>query len=270
MRTKCAMAALAAAVLMLFPPPTAAQERVGIGYTMVDDGSCSQAGNTLTAEYDRESDSVDVRGMVRVAPSGGDCRQEQVSYDVGVTLYPVQSSVVDVALELGVNEQSASAPYALADMYGSILLRGDGGALFATNLPAGSARTIIAAVGLSREVGPVRITGGFNLVPVDWAMYESGHSVRLGAGYDIGGFNADASADFGAYANFGEVSAGYRHALEGSRFDVGIGLVYRWGIGAIDNGAPLMQLVNDSPFVRAGPPRDDSLLLNLTLGWSPS
>lgn len=268
MRTKCATFALAVAVLMLFPGPLSAQERVGIGYTLVDDGNCTQAAGTLTAEYERSSDALDVRGMLRVEPSGGDCRQDALSYDVSAARY-FAAGAVDVAVEFGANEQAAAAPYALAGADGSIIPRADGGALFGTNLPAGSATTIIGAIGLSRSFGPMRVSGGVNLVPVDWMHHDPGRTIHLAAGFDRGGFALDASIDAGA-AHFGEASAAYRLALDGnSPFDVGIGLVYRWGIGAIDNGAPLMQLVNDARFARAGPPRDDSLLVSFTLGYSP-
>ena len=267
MRAKCVTAALVAALALSVAGPAPAQQRVGIGHTTVDDGNCAEAAHTLTAEYERESDALDLRGMVRVAPSGGDCRQDALSYDVSAARY-FSAGAVDVAVELGASEQAAAAPYALAGAGGSILLRPDGGALFGTNLPAGSARTIIGAVGLSRSFGPVRVTGGVNLVPVEWMQHEPGRTAHFAAGFDRGGFSFDTSVDAGA-AHFGEAAAAYRHALADSRFDVGIGLVYRWGIGAIDNGAPDVQLVNDSPFVRAGPPRDDSLLVSVTLGYSP-
>ena len=267
MRARCVTAALVAALALFIAGPAPAQQRVGIGHTMVDDGGCTEAAHTLTAEYERQSDALDVRGMLRVEPSGGDCRQEALSYDVSAAKY-LAAGAVDVAVEFGASEQAAAAPYALSGADGSILARADGGALFGTNLPAGSARTIIGAIGLSRSFGPMRVSGGVNLVPVDWMHHEPGRTVHLAAGFDRGGWALDASIDAGA-AHFGEAAAAYRLALAETRFDVGIGLVYRWGIGAIDNGAPDVQLVNDSPFVRAGPPRDDSVLVSVTLGYSP-
>ena len=260
-------AALVAVAWLLWAVPSAAQERVGIGYTVVDDGHCAQAAHTLTTEYERSSDALDVRGRLRIAPSGGDCRQEALSYDVSVARY-FDTGPVDIALEFGASEQAAAAPYALATADGRIIPRADGNALFGTHLPAGSAKTIIGAIGLSRSVGPMRVSGGVNLVPVDWMHHDPGRTVHLAAGFDQGAFALDVSIDAGA-AHFGETSAAYRLALDDSRFDVGIGLVYRWGIGAVDNGAPLAQLVNEAPFVLAGPPRDDALLLSITLGYSP-
>ena len=267
MRAKCAMAALAAVASLLVAGPSAAQERVGIGHTMVDDGNCTQAAHTLTAEYERSSDALDVRGMLRFEPSGGDCRQEALSYDVSAARY-FAAGAVDIAVEFGASEQAAAAPYALAGADRRIIPRADGNALFGTNLPVGSATTIIGAIGLSRSFGPMRVSGGVNLVPVDWMHHDPGRTFHLAAGFDRGGFALDASIDAGA-AHFGEASAAYRLVLDDSRFDVGIELVYRWGIGAVDNGAPLVQLVNDARFVRAGPPRDDSLLVSITLGYSP-
>ena len=245
-----------------------AGERIGVGYAMVDDGNCAINAHSLVAEYDLEGEDLEVRGRVRTEPSGGDCRKEAISYDVFVARYfAVFGDSIDAFVEFGANEQSAAAPYALTDKSGNVLLRSDGRALFSTNLPAGSSKTIIGAFGLSKDFGAVRLGAGTNLVPVDWAGHDLGRTLHLTTGLDLGDFDVDSVVDVGA-SHFGKVSASYRHGLRGSRMSVGVGVSYYWGIARIDNGAPMIQYIKDSRFARVGAPRNDSLVISMTLGFS--
>ena len=259
---------VAVMVLLAMAVSAMADERIGVGYAMVDDGNCAINAHTLTAEYDREGEDLEVRGRVRTEPSGGDCRKESISYDVFVARYfGVFGDSIDAFVEFGANEQSAAAPYALTDESGNVLLRSDGRALFSTNLSAGSSKTIIGAFGLSKDFGALRLGAGTNLVPVDWADHDSGRTLHFTAGLDVGDFDFDSSVDVGA-SHFGQVSTSYRHGLDGSRMDVGVGVSYYWGIGMIDNGAPAIQYITDSRFARVGAPRNDSLVVSITLGFS--
>ena len=245
-----------------------AEDRIGFGYALVDDGTCGVTQHTLTAEYDREGEDLEVRGRVRAEPAGGDCRKETISYDVLAVRYFELEGGIDAFAEFGASEQSVGATYDLADPAGMVFLRPDGNALFSTNLPAGSAKTVIGALGLSKDFGALRIGGGYNLVPVDWANHEPGRTAHLTTGLDLGRFDLDASVDIGA-SHFGEVSAHYRHTLDGSRMSFGWGLSYYFGIGEIDSGAPGTQYIRGSRFNLAGPPRNDSLVVSMTLGFSP-
>lgn len=247
-------------------PNAAGAQRIGVGYTVVDDGGCEHTTHNVTAEYDQEESNFELRGAARLAPSGGDCRKDTFSYDVNLSVYPIQTDIVDFTLTVGANEQSTQAAYALADGMGMALARADGNALFQTNLPAGSAKTYTAAVGFSRELGFLRLSAGYNFIPTDWAMYDSGNTAHVGLSFELGSFSFDGSVDAGA-TNFGEATATYRLGLFG-RFDAGIRADYRWGLDTVDNGAPSMQYVNNAPFIAAGPPRGDSLLVSFTLGYS--
>ena len=44
------------ALLLIFPVGLHAEERIGFGYALVADGTCSQRQSTLTGEYDRENE----------------------------------------------------------------------------------------------------------------------------------------------------------------------------------------------------------------------
>ena len=243
-----------------------AQERVGVGYGLVSDGNCAVGQHTLVATYDRPGDTLAARGQVRSEPAGGDCRQAALSYDVFVARYfQAPGAGVDLVIEFGAAEQNAAAPYALIDANGNILLRPDGNALFSPNLPAGAAQTIIGSLGVSKKLGDTRLGVGANLVPIDWATGRSSRTVHITGEWSRGGFLADGSFDIGS-DSFGEARGGYRHDVD-EHFDVGVGLTFRWGIAAIDNGAPLHQTIAGTRFVRAGPPRDTALMFEVTLGY---
>ena len=270
MHARFAFVAVVAAVIAAVAgaPTASAQERIGIGYSMVDDGGCPEIGHILVAEYDlRKSGVLDARGMARTAPSSGDCRQDTLNYDVSIARY-FSAGAVDILVEFGANEQAAAAPYALT-LDGVVIPRPDGQPLNVQTLPAGAATTVVGVIGLSRAVGPLRLSGGYNFVPLDWAVagaVERGRSVQLGAGWDRGGFSANLSVNVGR-SHFGGASAAYRFALD-SRFDLGLGLQHRWGINAVDNGAPDEQIIEQAVFRRVGGPRNHATFASATLGWS--
>ena len=267
-----AKVALVIATIFFFAGLSEAQvtERVGVGYSITDDGGCPEVGNTLTAEYERRAGFLDVSGWVRTAPSGGNCRQDAFSYDVELVRY-FDLRTFDLMVEFGANEQAAHAPYALT-LGGMVIPRpSDGGPLNVQNLPAGATTTITGVVGLSRMVGPLRVSAGVNFVPVDWmvnGMVQQGRSVQLGTGYGRGGFRLDWSVNAGEHANFGEVSSSYRWDLS-SGFDMGLSLEHRWGINAVDNGAPDEQVIEEAVYRRIGAPRNHATFASLTFGYSP-
>ena len=251
--------------LALQAPPAGAQERIGFGYSHLRDGNCDVAQRTMVGDYSRASDALVLRGRVRTEPAGGDCRLDAFGYDVRIARY-FQLGPVDATVEFAASEQTTAAPYVLTDDAGAVLLRSDGNALYGANLPAGSSQTVVAAVGASKSIGGMRLAVLVNLAPIDWAEHPAGRTVRLA--WDAGwrGFYTGAAADVGA-GHFGAASAGYRHALAGSGFDVGVDVTRRWGLAAVDNGAPLAQLVAGSSFLRDGPPQDHSTTVEVTLGY---
>ena len=149
----------------------------------------------------------------------------------------------------------------------------DGKPLNVQLLPAGAATTVVGAIGLSRDVGPLRVSGGYNFVPVDWAVagaVRRGRSLQLGAGWDRGGdgFSADMTVNVGR-SHFGGAAAHYRFALD-SRLDLGLSVSHRWGINAVDNGAPDEQIVEQAVFRRIGAPRNHTTFASVTLGFAPA
>ena len=254
--------------------PASAQERIGIGYSLADDGGCPETMQSLTFEYDYKSDgAMDAHGMVRSAPSGGDCTQPSLSYNVGMARY-FPMGALDVVVEFGADHQSAQANYDLLHEDGTVQLRSDGNALMTVPLPAGAVTTIVGSVGLSRDFGPIRVNGGYNFAPADWAiggMVLQGRTARFGADFDWRGLYADAEIDVGRvegqYPHFGGFQGGYRWSM-GDRSDISIGVVHRWGLNALDNGAPELQSYRGPMFRRAGAPRDHATFLNITIGYS--
>ena len=61
----------------------ATEDRLSVSYAYNNDGSCPEAGHTVASEYLRSSPNMDFHGRVRTAPSGGDCRVDGLSFDVG-------------------------------------------------------------------------------------------------------------------------------------------------------------------------------------------
>lgn len=262
---KAAIAAIALAFATAAVPPAAGQERVGIGFSALQDGNCPVAQRVTTGEYGRTTEAMLVRGLVRTEPAGGDCRRDAFSYDVRAARYFRVGGSVDAAVEFGAAQTSTAAPYVLAQG-DRVLVRGDGGALFGTSLPAGSAQTIVAAVGLSRQIGVVRLGGAVNLAPIEWTGHDAGRTVR--ATWDLAwrGVYAEGAIDVGT-AHFGVLRTGYRHGLGGTAFEVGAGVTRRWGLAAVDNGAPAVQRVAGATFLRDGPPRSTSTLFEVAIGY---
>ena len=256
---------LAALAASLGPSPGYAQERIAIGINALEDGNCPIQRRITTGEYGRTTDAMLVRGFVRTAPAGGDCRLDTFSYDVRVARY-FKTGGVDATVEFSAAEESTAAAYVLAGENGAVLTRADGGALFGSTLPAGSAQTIVAAVGISKQVGIVRLGAAVNLAPIDWAGHDPGRTARLT--WDLGwrGIYAEGAVDVGV-GHFGVSRVGYRHGLGDTAFELGAGVTRRWGLAAVDNGAPLTQQIADATFLRDGPPAGSSTLFEVTVGY---
>ena len=261
--TIVAAVALAATALAA---PAAAQERIGIGWNVVADGHCGSMQRTLTADYERTSTALAVRGMLRTRPAGGDCRRDAHAYDVRLARYFEVGGALDATIEFAAAREAAAAPYVLAGDGGAILLRDDGEPLYATHLPTGAADTVVAAIGVSRQWGVLRLGTLINLAPVDWAHHAPGRTARVTWDVEHRGVWVAGSVDRGA-AGFGQLGTGYRYRLAGSRLDVGAGVTWRWGLAAVDVDAPATQTVAGTPFALAGPPQDHSIVTAVTVGY---
>ena len=255
-------AALAAGVLAV---PVEGQQRLGFGLSVLSDGNCHRPQRSMTAEYEQTTDALAAEGRIRSEPAGGDCRLDSFAYSVRVAPY-FNIRGIDATVEFAAAQETTSAPYVLADDSGAVLLREDGGALYGANLPAGSARHVVAAVGVSRRLRAVRLGALVNLAPVDWVDHPSGPTARLTWDADWRGAYINGSVDYGADM-FGVVDVGYRYDIAASRLDVGAGLTRRWGLAAVDNGAPPRQSIGGAPFLRDGPPQGHSTIVAVTIGY---
>ena len=267
--TRC-LVAVAAVVAFASTWAQAQGERIGIGWSMGSDGSCSVAARTLLAEYERTSAVSDIIGRVRLAPSGGDCRVQSQSYQLSADRWWTMGAV-DLMLEVGVNKQTLFSPYDREDPArpGHVLRREDGGAELPNSFPVGSPHIYTGAVGVSRDFGGLRAGAGVNLIPVPWAEYDAGPTLRLSSGYSAGGLGVDAAVDWGA-ANYGEVAANYRFAIDQPGFDdIGIGSVFRWGLNAIAPRGESPRVIGyDSYIHHDGGPQGYSWHTNVTFGFA--
>ena len=241
---------------------------LSIGASLRDDGGCSKIAQRATARFVRESARLDVLADVSSAPSGGDCRQTSTSFGVQIKSFWPAWGDWDVQGEFAAAENAVGATYALEDSSGAVLLRPDGMALFATTLPAGSAKTVVGAVGVSREFEfpalvaagadsdwTMRIGAGVNVAPIDWADGTSSRTGRFTLGLDAGRFDLDVSFDSDVGDNyFGSANARYVFGL-GERVDLEAWAGLDWGLNSLDGGEPAVQEIEGAMFRLAGAPQ---------------
>ena len=255
--------------VVLVSSQLAAQGRVSIGYGLTDDGNCERVQQSVMTGYSLGLDWMSADAQVRTEPAGGDCRQDSLSYDVAVSrFFSIPRTGLDFVVKFAASEQSAAAPYDLVNQLGDVITRADGGALFSTRLPAGRAQTVVGVIGVSRQFGAARFGAGINLVPVQWARHADSRTGHFDASAEWRGLDVGFAVDIG-HGSYGSARAGYRVPLDREKFDLGIEVHHRWGIGALDNGVPLQQTVAGAPFLLSGPPRDTATVIAVSLGYSP-
>lgn len=264
MRRTVFVLTLAAAAAAICCTMASAQERVGLGYNVTDDGGCSRTRHALVAEYDGQRFGLDMHGRVRSAPAASNCLDTVESYDLKVARY-IDVGGGDVMLQLGVDQQSTQAPYALT-LGGEVLARpSDGTPLNVQDLPAGRALTVVGLVGLSTEYRGFRFGGGFNVLPIDWSDGTRGNTMQLEQGLTLGPVELGLTWNIGA-SHFGDAHAAYHLALS-DRVDVGFSLDHRWGLNAVDVGAPAVQTVEQAVYHLAGAPRGSATYAAVTVGY---
>lgn len=230
------------------PPPT--DESLTVYLSHVDDGGCSDAAVVAEAEYSRTGGPLEATASVRTAPSGGDCRRDATAYRFDVErAFALGGSGWDAIAKFVAAEHAVAAPYGLVDEAGALIARADGGPLFATLLPAGTAQTVIAAIGVSRSTPIGEIDFALNLVPVDWAVHEDGRTLHLGWTQRAGAFAFGLGVDVGE-ETFGDFRVTWSRGNAQCKFE------HAWGLGTIDAGVPAVQTVAGAPFALQGDPRD--------------
>lgn len=234
-----------------------AQDSLSFGGTYLDDGSCEDPATTLEARYSHNGERLEVDGVIRVAPSGGDCRQDSISFDISAEYEAnVWDGACDVLGKFGASEHAYAAPYAQV-VNGMVDLRPDGNANFPVNLPSGVAKAVTGGGGVSctSDFGEIDVTA--NIVPVDWSDGTSGQTVHLSWTKELENWEFGVDVDYGN-DTFGDARLSWRHGI------ARINLEYRWGLNAISDGAPMYQMVRDARFQATGAPLDNLTALSVT------
>ena len=251
-------------------------ETISFSYAYRDDGSCRVAGNTLSGEFEGSYPSLglDVSAFARTAPTGGNCEVDGLSYAFTASKDVAGFGAWDVAAVFAADKRSTSAPYAITDSAGNVLLRADGNASDPVVLPAGAAESATAALSLCRGFGgaeeggspPFEFCAGGNVVPVDWADGSSGRTAHLSAGAELCPecellghplrFSVDLQADVGAGV-FGDA------VVRGTLGILSASIRHSFGLNEVDNGAPANQTFSGLPSALAGAPQDTSTVFML-------
>ena len=228
-----------------------ADESLDLYASHTDDGGCAEPAMLVEMRYALGGGPLTTEASARVAPSAGNCLERAVAYDVSVQRDVPIGAGFDLVFRAQAAEDAASAVYELLDEGGSVLTRADGGALFAPTLPAGAARVVGAQAGIGRTTPIGRLRIAYNAVPTPWTMAEESTTVHMGWDSVVGNWTFGAEADVGE-DDFGNAYLAWSRGVATCRAE------YRWGIAAIDTGAPALQHVDGAPFRLAAAPRNDS------------
>ena len=254
-----ALPVLCALLAVLLVSMAAAQERVSFLGSYIDDGSCPEAPVFLEGEYSRVGQPLEAYGSLRVAPSGGDCRQNSTSYTVDLERSFDIAGSWDALAKFSADERSFAAPYAQV-IGGQVDLRPDGQAAFPVFLPAGTAKTLTAGLGLSRSFGIGEVDLAVNLVPVDWSEHGPGQTLHLALNKHWDQWEFGVAVDVGR-GSFGDARLIYRQGVAQIKADCA------WGLNSIYDGAPAFQVVREARFMAAGAPQDYRCGLGVGLTW---
>ena len=235
------------------------EETLSVYLNHVDDGGCSVAARTVQVSYLRTGDGLEASADVLTAPNGGNCETRSTAYGVELEV-PYSMGEWDAIAKFVADERPAGATYVLTDGMGTVLTRGDGGALFPTQLPV-LVKNVGAIIGVSRSFGNVEIDLGANAVPVDWSDGDNGHTVHMGLSAQAGDFGFRASMDAGADL-FGDVGVTWSRGIATCRAD------YVFGLDTLDAGVPGTQSVRDAIFALAGPPKGTRTSAGCGLTWA--
>ena len=259
-----ALAALAFSAIAL--APAAAQEaeeevntRVSLGFAYIDDGSCGEATDVADVEYVRSGGALEARGIVRVAPSGGNCRERFTAASLELEQAFDVPGHCDGLVKLVVDRRAFTAPYAQV-VNGMVDLRADGMANFPVDLPAGIAETYVGAAGWSCGTPAGEFDLTVNAVPVDFADGTSERTLHVAWNKTVGPVELGIRADLGGQDVFGEVHATWTyHAAV-------VSLAYDYGLHALHPGAPPTQQVRDAHFALTGAPGNSQLVASFRVG----
>ena len=248
--------------ILLFPAAWA-DESVNFAYSLVDDGSCADALQTLQLGYINTSENLDIRGDVRIAPSGGDCRQDSMSYGIEIERRYDLGWGLDGMVKLGADERSVAAGYGILNDAGNLITRPDGGPASPVMLPSGRAQTITGVLGVSRDIDDMfRLSAGLNLPGADWSDGSNSRTVHLAASTMLpfmgGEIDAGIAVDTDGTYDYGDARIAWTRSLADSAWDVMVSSTYSWGASNLDAGVPQYQMFSGLNAMVLGPAQDDS------------
>lgn len=178
-------AAFAAGLPALMIAPAVADSRLDLSYAWADNGSCSEATETLALTFTGETGLLEAYADVRQAPAGGDCREQGLAGTLELRVPWVVNPGAEVewgALALfEAHRYSVHGTYALAGGE----LRADGRPAHPVVLPAGTVDAWDAVLGASAAWRGLTVELGAGLVPRDWADGEISHTAHLGLGAEL-------------------------------------------------------------------------------------
>lgn len=248
-----ALTALAAVfALSLFSTGVAgANDRLDLSFTSVADGSCYGRDNLPTFEltYTHESDTFDARGNVRQAPSGVDCANDNLAYNVELERrFDVWQNWDGVA-KIGADRHTWKPEYAHTSGTGRVW-----------TISSGPVDTITAVAGMGTTVAGIDFLVGYNFVPTEWCdgecfvmgdpanrHEENTWHVAVGTTFDgvfSGALEIAADIDFDAKEfsdrNYGSVRVVWHRELTDTGIGFNLGVHRDWGLTTTaPDGRPL-------------------------------
>lgn len=233
--------AFAACLPALVIAPAVADARLDLSYAWADNGSCSEATETLQLTFTGETDLLTAYADVRQAPAGGDCREQGLAGTLQLRLPFVVNPGATVewaALALvEAHRYSVHGTYALVGQP----LRPDGRPAHPVVLPAGTVDAWDAVIGATAEWRGLTVELGVGLVPQDWADGETSRTAHFGLGAELpilwGTVEVATSidADFGGHA-FSAHRLVWRP--ETGRIGLSVGIHHERGLGQLASEAP--------------------------------
>ena len=251
-----------------------ADESVYASFSLTDDGSCERELPTFELGYDRNTDELDVRGDIRLAPAGGDCRDDSLSYNVEAERRFDFGFGFDGLVKFQASENSLAAPYAIVDDMGNVLTRADGGASDPVLLPAGRARTVLGILGASRTFdissnSSVDLAVGRNFSPVGFADGSESQTVHVALSASIadvlgGDIGANVSFDRGDDGGqFGQADVAWTRDIDDSGWALRVAYSTNWSLNELASDAPAMATFSGLPAVNLGAPADRASYFSL-------
>ena len=223
---------------------------VDLSYSLIDDGSCEDALETMRLGYRYESETRSVYGNIDQGPSGGDCRVKRNNYTIDAQQNFPFAMGFDGMVKIGADERSVAAAYGIVDGEGNLLTRPDGGPASPVMLPSGRAFTLTGVFGACREFGSVETCIGRNIAGTDWHDGTNSGSwhVGLNSTFDFLGGEIDAalSYDTGNF-DYGDARVAWRRQLADSDLSLFFATTYAWGLTNLDAGVPGMQTFSGLP-----------------------